>query len=252
MSTISAEAHAAPLIHRRTRSRRSAVLSRVAGNAGEVREIIDLRTDLYRQVGKWSDGAPMIDRFDTEAGAVHIGAWKDDRLVGAARVLVRAPEQEYEHDRFLSWDAVGLPPREECVEISRLCIRRQSRHAGTMRSLLREIAWTCLISGRQYLVACATRELLPTYLRIFGARSTGFEFTHTDLGPKSHTMLYASVSQGIAGHTMPWHVWAALWAPVAVRGYRTRLLEPDAGPACRALKIAHARLASALPLGRFR
>ena len=235
------------------RSRRpGAVVSRIARNERELREILELRTAIYGQVGKWQQATPMVDRFDHESGAVHIGAWKDDRLVGAARVLMRPAAQEYEHDRFLSWDAIGLPPREACVEVSRLCVRRDPREPGTLQCLLREIAWQGLLSGRQYLVACATRDLLPLYLRMFGATSTGHEFVHTDLGPKPHTMLFADIPAGIAGRSMSWHVWAALWAPVALRAYRAGLLAPDESPARRALGLAHARLASALPLSRCR
>ena len=252
MSAILASARdavVAATTDRGTRSRESALITRVAANDREIDEILELRTACYRHVGKWRAQASMVDRFDREPGAIHIATWKDGVAVGAARLLVRSPEQEYEHDRFLTWDAIGLPPRETCVEVSRLCVRPKPREPGTLRSLLREIAWHSLNSGRQHLVACATRDLLPVYLRIFGATSTGHEFVHTDLGPKPHTMLYSNIPASIAGRTMPWHVWAALWAPVAVRAYRAGLLQPDAGALRRAVSIVHARVAAALPVG---
>jgi hypothetical protein len=249
--TRSDEPHAGPGSHERSTTC-GPIDIRIAADEAAIRQILELRTAIYRRVGKWRHATPMMDRFDYESGAVHIGAWSNESLVGAARVLVRPPDEEYEHDRFLAWDDVGLPPRGACVEVSRLCVRRHPHHPGTLRCLLREIAWQALISGRRYLVACATPDLLPVYLRMFGATSTGYTFVHSDLGPKSHTMLHADVPGGITGRTTAWPVWAALWAPVALRAYRANLLRPDEGPMRRAVALAHAHLACALPLGRLR
>ncbi|HSK20559.1 MAG TPA: hypothetical protein VK912_15505 [Longimicrobiales bacterium] len=194
--------HAGPGMHVFSRMC-SPVAIRIAADEAAIQQLLELRTAIYRGVGKWRHVIPMVDPFDYESGAVHIGAWCNEILIGAARILVRPPGEEYEHDRFLSWDDVGLPAREACVEM-------------------------------------------------FGAISTGYTFVHSDLGPKSHTMLHADVPGGITGRTTSWPVWAALWAPVALRAHRAGLLHPGEGPMRRAVALAHAQLACALPLGRLR
>jgi hypothetical protein len=82
----------------------------------------------------------------------------EGREVASARLLVRAPNEEWEHDRFLKWPG-DFPQRADCIEISRLCIDREFREIVTLAGLLRVIGLQAALIGRCHLIACSTDKL---------------------------------------------------------------------------------------------
>lgn len=186
---------------------------RLAFHPLERLEIIKLRTRIYRSIGKHEGHSDMEDRFDE--GALHVGVWAGNELVACARVLCRAADAEWEHDRFVTWSD-ALPPREQCAEISRFCIQRSHRNWRTLRMLCLGVAEAMVFTRQKYFLACCTRELIDFYRDFLRAEFTGVEFLHTDLGPKSHHLFVVPFEAGLRGDGMSFRNWLLMW-PVAAR-----------------------------------
>lgn len=156
--------------------------------------MIELRTRVYRNVGKHDRDGVMSDEFDDDAFLV--GVWHEGRPVACARVICRAAGAEWEHDRFVRWGD-HLPKRADCCEISRFCVDRRYRSWRVIRELCHGIADAMLRTGRRHFIACCTDELAPFYSNFFGAQWCGVEFKHDDLGPKVHRLFKCDYLPGL-------------------------------------------------------
>lgn len=191
---------------------------RLAFHPEERAEIIRLRTQVYRSVGKHQTCDEMEDCFD--AGALLVGVWLGDELVASARVLCRPADVEWEHDRFVTWSEV-LPPREQCAEVSRFCITRSHRNWHTLRMLCLGIADAMVLTRQHYFLACCTRDLISFYRDFLCGVFVGTEFRHSDLGPKKHYLFFVPFMAGVRGRGISMIRWLPLWPMstlIALRG----------------------------------
>ncbi|MDM0078794.1 GNAT family N-acyltransferase [Variovorax sp. J2P1-59] len=188
---------------------------RLAITAEDRRQLIELRTAVYRGVGKHQADSPMEDAFD--AGAILIGVRDGDRLIACVRVLARTPGQEWEHDRFVEWGA-KYPPKEDLVEISRLCCRAHDRSWRTLQAVFHGIIRALGPVGRRYFVGCCTSELRSGYDRMFSLAFTDDAILHADLGPKLHHMFVCDYHYGLTGRGITLLVWSSLWARLGLIG----------------------------------
>ena len=187
----------------------------VASTKAEIEELISLRTQIYRQVGKHSSPQTMTDIFDEKA--LIVGVWKDNKPIATARVLALDPAEEWEHDRFIKWDNL-LPNREETAEISRFCIDYRERNWTTIKALCSGIAQTVISTRRRYFLACCTDELVSFYKTFFGANFLGRSIIHSDLGTKEHFMFICDYQFGMVGENVKLAPWLSLWAKSAQTG----------------------------------
>lgn len=185
------------------------LITRVAETLSEKEQLIALRTKLYRQVRKHEVSGQMLDEFD--ANALHIGVWKNNSPIATVRILERSPACEWEHDRFLSWPS-SFPPRENTVEMSRLCIVPTERSLKTFQAICAGIAVTMLSIKKRYVVACCTNDLVGLYKDYFGAVFTGHTITHSDLGPKKHQMFICDMYGIAEGQGINLGNWSTIWA----------------------------------------
>lgn len=204
------------------------------GLAG-ARNIVDLRTRLYRAAGKHRHDGEMQDRFD--AGAMHIFVVNAGKPVAAARVLALPAEDEWEHDRFLEWPR-NWPTRARVAEISRFLIHPMHRTWKVTRRLCFGVALAMYQTRRDYFIACCTTELEDFYKTFFGADMTGITIQHEDLGPKSHRMFVCDYKRGLLGYGMPLIPWLSLWPRVALLGLWNDQFSERMGAVRRAYEIA--------------
>lgn len=183
--------------------------------------LIVLRTMLYRAVGKHQLDSLMTDQFDETA--LLVGVWKDESPIATVRILHRASTLEWEHDRFLQWPST-FPPREESVEMSRLCIIPKERSLLTIRELCSGIAAAMLVTRKQYVIACCTDDYVHLYKKFFGCVFTENTIIHVDLGLKVHRMFFCDMTDVARGRRISLWIWMSIWARPTFRAlYRGEL-----------------------------
>ncbi len=213
--------------------------ARIAKSERERAELVSLRTTAYRMAGKHLGSDLMADRFDD--GAMLVGVWRGDVPIASSRVIARPPADEWEHDRFMQWES-QWPARQHTAEISRFCITRQERNWWVVRALSYATAMALLATGRRYILACCTDELVPFYQRFYCARFTGVTIQHSDLGPKPHRVFFSDYQPGMLGSGISAVPWLALWPVPALVGLRHGALLQDATVSERALAYARCAL----------
>lgn len=188
---------------------------RIADTPEEREALINLRTYLYREVGKYTLDVPMRDQFDEKAFL--IGVYEAGEPIASARVLVIDPKDEYEHDRFITWDD-KYPPREQCSEISRLCVIPRARSWRAYQAVFFGIVKVLVASRRRYFIGCCTESLVNSYNHMFTLNFPGEIFRHDDLGEKAHHMFVCDFHHVIAGASQRAVVWSSLWARLGLWG----------------------------------
>lgn len=189
----------------------------VAATEAERNQLIQLRTRIYQQAGKHESPQAMTDIFDQKA--LIVGVWKNSKPIATARVMALDPVEEWEHDRFISWDDL-LPSREETAEISRFCIDCKERSWTTIKALCSGIARAVAMTRRRYFLACCTEELVSFYKTFFGANFLGRSIIHSDLGTKEHFLFVCDYQPGMVGVNLKLVPWISLWAKPAQEGLR--------------------------------
>ncbi len=205
------------------RSPRTQLRIATASTDFERRQLILLRTRVYRQSGKHTSPRTMRDDFDGRA--LIVGVWKDNRPIATARVLALDPSDEWEHDRFIDW-VYPLPDRRQTAEISRFCVDYRERSWITIKALCSGITQAIMDTRRRYFVACCTDELVPFYKTFFGAEFTGGSIVHSDLGTKEHHMFVCDYQLGMVGVNIDFFGWLSLWPKLASAGLRNGNLLP--------------------------
>lgn len=159
----------------------------------------------------------MTDKWD--AKAILIGVWHRGVPVASARVIDCSPSEEWEHDRFVQWQA-EWPDRANCVEISRFCTARKYRNWSVIQALSVGLGHASLLTGKRFALACCTDELLEFYRVFFGVHATGIAIQHDDLGPKQHFVFVNDIWERMAGRGIAFFPWCALWPTVTEAGYQ--------------------------------
>lgn len=193
----------------------------IASTQVEKQQLISLRTEIYRHVGKHKTKQIMSDSFDENC--LLIGVWKNGLPIASARIIISDPNKEWEHDRFIKWDQ-SLPDRLQTVEISRFCIVYHERSWATIKALCFGIALVLTNTKRRYFLACCTDELAPFYRIFFGAKFTGHSIIHSDLGPKMHHIFFCDYQLGMVGKNIGVGAWLSLWPKPAYIGLKNGTL----------------------------
>lgn len=185
---------------------------RFAASWRERQELIDLRTLVYSQAGKHASSGRMTDKWD--ARAIQVGVYRDGVPIASARVIDSDPTDEWEHDRFVSWQRCW-PDRADCLEISRFCVLRQERRWRVIAALSEGLGHAVLRTRKRFVLACCTADLKPFYETFFGVRFTGQVIIHDDLGTAPHHMFVNDVHARIRGEGLRWLPWLGFWPGVA-------------------------------------
>jgi len=175
--------------------------------------LIELRTEAYRNAGKHQNADLMADEFDEKA--IHIGLWLEDEAIASARIINLPENSEWEHDRFIDWQR-GWPQRSNTAEISRFIIHPEHRSWEVIKKLCEGIAEGMFLTSKDYFIACCTREMEFFYTKYFGAKMSGINFHHIDLGPKQHQLFICEYKQGLVGNGINYFDWLCLW-PTSTR-----------------------------------
>lgn len=184
-------------------SKREPLHTRIARSDDERQKLIALRTNIYTSEHKHSDESQMIDCYDPNS--ILIGVWKGDIPIASARAVALGENDEWEHDKFMTWGK-DMPNKSETIEISRLCISLQHRNWHVFKALSEGIAMAVVQSERRYMCASCTISLKLFYKK-YGAIFTGDGFARSDLAGKKHYMFYSDIHLTLVGkgiETLPW------------------------------------------------
>lgn len=197
------------------RTKDGIIETRLAVSWRERRELISLRTDIYRKVGKHASESMMTDRWDEKS--IIVGVYVAGVPVASARIIDCDPGDEWEHDRFISWDE-SWPDRKNCVEISRFCVHKDHRNWHVISALGTGLGYAMQRTRKRYAIACCTEDLMVFYREFFGVSFTGHQILHDDLGDKTHHMFSNDIESRMRGENIGFMRWCALWPPVLRQG----------------------------------
>ncbi|TXI09404.1 MAG: hypothetical protein E6Q76_05725 [Rhizobium sp.] len=191
----------------------SIVEFRPAATPEEFAAVLAMRTKAYRRAHKYTGEGPMTDRFDPRA--IIICAFIGPRPIASLRLMAHGEGEEWEHDRFIQWPA-DFPARAQCVEASRMCVDPDFQRVAEalFTGILRRAVVVVLALKRRYVLGCATDALLPLY-RKTGCVVIPVRFTHTDLGPKAHTLILADINSRVRGNGLAFTTWLLKWSDTA-------------------------------------
>lgn len=227
---------------------RRSVEWRNAQTPAERAAVFELRTRAYQKVGKYAADAaqPMRDEYDEDA--VIPTAWHGERPVAAMRLMQHPEGRTWEHEHFVSLDHPALPPKQETIEITRVCVDPNWMGTDLVIALFQESAIEALRLGRRYMLGSATTSLLPLYTQI-GCCVSPVQYRHEVVGGAEHTIFWADVAGGVAGGNVNWAVWALLWSEVYARA-RCEGLLPAPRP-LRSVKLGLWRMTRPLVTAAF-
>ena len=210
---------------RRSRRSRGHVEFRLATAWREREALIGVRTQAYRDAGKHGTEAPMTDHWD--ARSILVGVYRDGVPVACARVIDCDAAEEWEHDRFVTWQP-DWPARAECVEISRFCTLPSARDWAVICALGEGLGHAMLRLGKRHAIACCTDELKRLYRVFFGVHFTDVSIVHSDLGNRVHHMFLMDLGRGMRGDAMGFLAWATMWPRVTLAARRHCVQGQDA------------------------
>ena len=128
----------------------------------ELDEVLPLRHSVLRP------GRPSTaSHYDADAGAVHVGAWESDEIVGCGTVFPQA------------WD--GPPPEPLAWRLRGMAVRPDRHGQGIGRLVLTALVDAAAEAGAPVIWANARSTALPFYLRQ-GWQIAGEEFVTAATG----------------------------------------------------------------------
>jgi predicted GNAT family N-acyltransferase len=172
----------------------------------EYREVLELRRLAYVHAKKASADVKDVDMADDfDARSRILVAKYRGRVVASARLMFpRHAEDALKHEEFLSLPAT-LPPRDEIVEISKVCTHPAFRGSDLFYGILKQAALTVVQSGRKWFLMSCTDSLLPVYAKV-GLRKIGAGYLHPTMKLAHHVCL-GDVAGMIAGKRINPIVW---------------------------------------------
>ena len=176
----------------------------------EFQKVLELRHLAYGSENKVSDGTILTDIFDARSRIII--AVSHGEVIASVRLIFSDSDDKMEHDQFVELPP-NLPPKEEICEITRVCTHPDFRGASILLALFNFVAITTVQTDRKYILGCATKPLLPMYLRM-GFQDTGLTYRHVDLNNEEHTVFIAEVKAGLAGHHVNPIIWNLVWKDV--------------------------------------
>lgn len=180
----------------------------------DYKEVLQLRHKAYSAAGKIDPSSRPEDRsdiFDSRSRIV-IGRYKG-KVVASCRMIFSQAEDIMEQEQFVTFPA-DFPRRDEVVEITRACTDPDFRGSDLLMAMCRFVALTVVQSKRNWIVICATDEMIPVYQRM-GYKTTNLAYNHTALGNLKHTVMYGNVPEALTGKGMNPIYWNLLWGDVS-------------------------------------
>lgn len=177
----------------------------------DYQEVLALRRKAYLQAKKIPENSTieqMSDEFDSRSKI--LVARKSGKIVASARLVYNENEDQMEHEEFFYLPA-GSPPKNDIVEVTRLCIDPDFQNGDLFYRLVKEIVINIIISGRSYILMDATKGMSRIYKKI-GATVIGPTFIHSKLNDIPHYPLMGKVPNAVMGLKTNIVVWTLIYA----------------------------------------
>ncbi|RYZ87369.1 MAG: GNAT family N-acetyltransferase [Proteobacteria bacterium] len=175
-------------------------------SSSDYEQVIDLRFEAYKESGKVDTELKrdfMIDEFDSRSRilTVKLGS----KLVGSARAMFHDPGDRTSHERYLSYPG-NFPPIDQCLEVSRVCVRPDFQGVGLARELAKHMALLTIKGGRRYIFLSAAGTLVEFWKEL-GFKETGVTYIHKQLGNLEHKLLLNDIQCSILGKNISPSAW---------------------------------------------
>ncbi len=177
-------------------------------------KVLQLRLDAYKAANKVKEDTSihqMGDSYDARSRIV-MAKFKGE-VIASARLIFNKFEDQMEQEKFITWPTT-LPRRDEMVEVMRACTHNDFRRSDLFFSLLQFIAVTVAQTKKNWIVICATDDIMPLYKKI-GFQEVGLSYNHTGLNGLKHNILLANVKEAMEGKTVGPIVWNVIWSEVS-------------------------------------
>ena len=143
----------------------------------EYREVLKLRYKSYLtrvdNIDENVDLQIFADDYDSRSRIVML--YHQEKLVASVRVVFCKENQKMEIENYIELPE-HFPDKEDCMEISRLCIDPDYRKSDLLLSLFNEILLIALESKRNHALVTAPKDTAANYKRA-GYRDMGVKFT---------------------------------------------------------------------------
>lgn len=176
-------------------------------------EVLKLRYQAYREAGKVtesSSAADMATVFDRKSRI--LVAYHGDVIAASCMVAFPKGDEVLESEGFLeNGYNFELPPRDNLLEIARLCTLSDYRGADLLKRMFEHIYKLMITSGREYIITSCDEKLWPLYFRL-GFKKTGQFYLHKKLNNKRHDIIMVHRDIGIKSQMKNILVWFYLYA----------------------------------------
>lgn len=189
-------------------------------------DVLDLRLSAYRESGKLSDDVDrdfMRDEFDSRSRILTVKA--NGKLVGSARAMFHETGDKTSHERYLKYPH-NFPKIDECLEVSRVCVKPEYQGAGLAHELVKHLALLTIKSGRKYVYLSAAGKLVGFWTEL-GFRDTGVSYIHKQLGNLEHKLLINDVKKSILGKCTSAKAWIDSYSHLYTYCVEYGLIEPS-------------------------
>jgi len=176
----------------------------------EYKEVLNLRYRAYGNAGKLSVDATlddMADIFDTRSRII-IGRHQG-KIVASVRITFAELGQKFEIENDAEWSA-EFPPREETVEVSKLCTDPEYRGSDLLISIFRQIVLTSLQAGRVWAIIGTTQDMLGLYEKV-GLQKTQTRYLHKQFRNIEHVVAQGHLPSFIKGEGVSALHWNVIW-----------------------------------------
>ncbi len=198
-----------------------------ASTPEEYRQVLELRKLAYSQAGKLATDLAIEDagdEFDRRARII-VGRYGGE-VVASMRLMFHEAGDLMEHEQYIQLPD-DLPPRDQIVEITRVCTHPDFRGSDLLLGLFKQCVIAILQSGRQYLLGSSTAKLLPIYTRI-GCRVLPVSYRHQGLGGDEHHLFVGDVRGALDGTYVGPFTWNIMFGDVWDHMRRNDLYHPGA------------------------
>ena len=195
-------------------------------------QVLKLRRDAYVDSGKLPSATSAdkcADIFDSRA-RILVARYRGE-TVGSLRLVFPGSMDKIEQEDHVSLPA-SFPPREELVEITRVCTHPRFRGSDLLKLLFAQATKAVVESKRRYVVGSSNMEHLPIYKRI-GFKPTDIFFKHQGFNGQEHVVFAGDVTRVISGLDIDPITWNVMYSDVARFLQEHKLLEMDASTALR-------------------
>ncbi len=189
------------------------VIFRFVETEEEYHDVLELRFKEYSAAGKVAANRTTIDMADPldRRSKIIIGLYRGE-IVASIRMILHEETDRLEQEHYIEWPRTA-PRRDQLVEATRACVRRDFRGTDLFLSMLTFFGQEAMKRNKKFVVLCASDEMVGFYRRA-GARPMGLSYAHTALNGKAHHVLVVNIAKVFLGEGVNPLSWNLTWGKI--------------------------------------